>query len=453
MITKRSDRAFTIGCGSAYAHDRLGPAVALAESGRVEALAFDCLAERTLALAQLRKREDPRSGFDERLPEIVARLANYVANGLTVVGNFGAANIPAAVDIIEAGLIAGGAGGARVGVIEGDDVLDAIRSLDPTIVELGCTVRELGDTVVSANAYLGAEPIVDALGQGADWVVGGRIGDASLYVGPICAAMGWDLDDWSRVGTATLVGHILECSTQATGGYFADPPYRVVPELWRLGFPYAIVSDDDALITKLPGTGGAVTELTVAAQIAYEVHDPTAYLTPDVTANFAAVECTQTATDEVRVTGGAGAPATDLVKVLIGVDRGYHAVGEVSYAAAGCLERAELAAEILSHNIDDLGDDVEETRFDLIGVDALVGRNRGSASTSAPNEVRLRVSSRVRTRAAAEELTRDVERLLLHGPAGGGGSSRSVTPALSVYGVLIPKTYVSSRVTVVELTR
>ena len=449
MIAAAQDGTLAIGCGSAYSHDRVSPAIDLAASGAVDVLSFDCLAERTLALAQVRKREDPSSGYDERLPEFVARLAQHVANGVTVVGNFGAANIPAAVDVTLAGLREHGAGDAKVAVIEGDDVLDTIRTLDPTIEELGCSVGDLGDRVVSANAYLGAEPIARALREGANWVIGGRIGDASLYVGPICAALDWDLDDWDRVATATLVGHVLECSTQATGGYFADPPYRVVPELWRLGFPYAVVSDGSAVITKLPGTGGLVSELTVGAQIAYEVHDPTAYLTADVTANFANVECVELESDRVRVAGASGSPPSGFVKVMIGVDRGYLAVGEASYAAAGCLDRARLAAEIIEHNVAELGNDVEDVRYDLIGIDSLVGRTSGAASRSEPSEVRLRVAARVRTREAGEALTREVERLLLHGPAGGGGSTRSVTSALAVYGVLIPSTHVEPRVTLV----
>jgi hypothetical protein len=444
--------SFSIGCGSAYANDRIGPAIALAASGRVQALAFDCLAERTLALAQLRKRVDPTAGYDERLPQIVSELAQYVAGGLTVIGNFGAANVPAAVELTLKGLREHGAPSARVGMIEGDDVLAAVRVLDPVIEELDCTVSQLGDRVVSANAYLGAEPIVIALADGADWVIGGRIGDASLYVGPICAALGWDLTDCERVATATVVGHILECGTQCTGGYFADPPYRVVPELWRLGFPYAIVSDADAVITKLPGTGGLVNELTVSAQLAYEVHDPTAYVTPDVTANFAGVHCDQAGPDRVRVTGAHGTPASDLVKVMIGVERGYHAVGEVSYAGAGCVGRADLAADVIAHNVEDLGDEVEDVRYDKIGIDALVGSRSAAASSREPSEVRLRVSARTRTRAGAHALTLDVERLVVHGPAGGGGPTRSVTQALSVHGVLIPKHYVTPRVTVTDVS-
>jgi hypothetical protein len=439
-----------IGCGSGYASDRVAPAVDLAASGAVDVLSFDCLAERTLALAQLRRRENPATGYDERLPEIVNRLAEHVAGGLTIVGNFGAANVAGAVEVTLAGLSEKGIRGIKIAAIEGDDVLDAVRALDPTIEELGCSVSDLGDRVISANGYLGAEPVVEALRAGADWVIGGRIGDASLFVGPICAALDWDLGDWNRVASATLVGHILECSTQATGGYFADPPYRVVPKLDQLGFPYAIVSDGEAVITKLDGTGGLVSEHTVAAQVAYEVHDPTAYLTADVTANFAAVECVELEPDRVRVTGATGVPSTGLVKVLIGVDRGYRAVAEISYAAAGCVDRAKQAAEVVAHHIQYLLPEIDEIRYDLIGVNSLVGNESGAARTTEPGEVRLRVAARVHSRAVAEALAREVERLLLHGPAGGGGASRSITPAVSVFGILVPSELVNPRVTVIE---
>jgi hypothetical protein len=232
------------GCGSAYANDRLEPAAALADSGRVGYLGFDCLAERTMALAQLRRRADPAAGQDERIPALVPLLAGYLGRGGRVVGNFGAANPDAAVGDFRAGLRSLGLSGVRVGVIHGDDVLPAVRDADLALPELDTTVKALGDRVVSANAYVGAEPVVTCLDDDAQVVLGGRLADPSLFVGPICHERGWALDDWERVGQATLVGHMLECGVHSTGGNFEDPPWRVVPDPHRLGFPFAAVGAD-----------------------------------------------------------------------------------------------------------------------------------------------------------------------------------------------------------------
>ena len=256
----------------------------------------------------------------------------------------------------------------RVGVIFGDDVLALVRELDPKIPDLGVTAGQLGDDLLSANAYLGAAPIVECLEAGAQFVLGGRIADAALFGAPVMHHFGWDSKDWDRAAHATLVGHILECGTQSTGGYFADPPWREVPNLANLGNPYIEVNRDSGVVTKLPGTGGLVDRRTVALQVAYEVQDPRAYLTPDVTADFADVVCEEVGSDRVRFSGAHGRPAPETTKVMVAVDRGYRAVAEISYAASGCLERAQLAIEVLQNSLDHLASDLEEVRFDIVGV-------------------------------------------------------------------------------------
>ena len=436
-----------VGCGSGFALDKLGPAVDLAKSGRVEYLSFDALAERTLALAQTRKLADITTGHDPRIAAAVEALGGEVAGGLKVVGNFGGANVPRALQMTVDGFRALDLHGVKVAAIEGDDVLDLITELDVYLPELEATIGDLGDRVVSANCYLGAAPVVEALEAGASWVIGGRISDPSLFAAPICHAMGWDLDDFERVAHATLAGHILECSVQATGGYFADPPYRDVPDLHALGFPIAEVSESEMLITKLPGTGGVVNEYTVGLQVAYEVHDPAAYLTPDVVADFSAVTCTEVGPDEVRVSGAHAHGRPEQLKVLVGVAMGYRAVGEISYAAAGCVERARLAAKTVEATIDYLRPDLEEIRYDLVGVNALAGTGSPDGD---PAEVRLRVAARCESEDVAEALTQEVERLYVHGPAGGGGVTRSVVPAISVFAAYVDASDVHTAIEVVE---
>ncbi|MFE3598024.1 acyclic terpene utilization AtuA family protein [Streptomyces sp. NPDC059142] len=438
-----------IGCGSGFAMDRLQPALDLAASGRVDYLAFDSLAERTLAMAQVRKRADANAGYDVRLNDTVDALAPYVADGLKVVGSFGAANVEAAAQILVDRFQQAGHRGIKIAAITGDDVLEQVRKLDPLIEELGKRVSELGDSVVSANAYIGAREVVEALGEGAQWVVGGRLSDPSLYVGPIIHEMGWSMDDWDRVAHATLVGHILECSTHATGGFFADPPYREVPGIGRLPFPFAEVGDGSAVITKLNGTGGLLDERVVAAQVSYEVHDPAAYTNPDIVADFTQVTTEAVGPDRVRVQGARGNPRPATAKVLVGVDVGWKVVGEISYAAAGCLSRARVAEEIMADRIAELGDEILDSRQDIHGVNTLVG-DGFRPSDQEPVEVRVRTAARTRTREAAERLSLEVERLYLEGPAGGGGVVRRIEPALAVYPIQIDASQIHTAVRYLE---
>lgn len=442
-----SPDTITIGCGSAYAGDRLPPAFDLANSGLVDVLGFDALAERTLALAQLRRQANEADGYDPRLPGLVAGLVPALKGGLKVVGNFGAANVERGGAVVLQELARAGLRDVRVGVISGDDVLYLVRDLDPEIPDLGVTAGQLGDDLLSANAYLGAAPIVECLEAGAQFVLGGRIADAALFAAPVMHHFGWDSKDWDRVAHATLVGHVLECGTQSTGGYFADPPWREVPDLANLGNPYIEVGRDSAVVTKLPGTGGFVDRRTVGLQVAYEVQDPRAYLTPDVTADFADVVCEEVGTDRVRLSGAHGRAAPETAKVMVAVDRGYRAVAEIGYAAAGCLERAQLAIEVLQNSLDHLVSDLEEVRFDIVGVNALVGA--GYATSGYPAEVRVRAAARTRSRSVAEEFTYAVERLYVHGPAGGGGATRTVVPALSVYPTYVPAELVVPSIEVV----
>ncbi len=441
-------KSVTVGCGSGFALDRIQPAVDLAASGLVEYLSFDALAERTLALAHVRRLADSTAGHDPRTVRTVDSLAPYVAeNGVKVVGSFGGANVARALSETVDRFRAAGISGVRVAAIEGDDVLDLVRKRDPLVPGLGMKVSELGEKLVSANCYLGARPVVEALEGGAQWVIGGRISDASLFVGPICHAMGWDLDDFQKVADATLAGHILECSVQATGGYFADPPYREVDGLESLGFPIAEVDETGVEISKLPGAGGLVNEYTVGLQIAYEVHDPANYMTPDVIADFTAVELTEAGPNRVRATGARGSSRPQRFKVLLGVASGYRAIGEISYAGRGCADRAKLAAESFKRTISDLESEIAEIRYDLIGMNALVGDEPDQAE---PREVRLRVAARCESLEISEAVTQEVERLYIHGPAGGGGVTRSVTPAIYVYPIELDAELISTTVETVE---
>jgi hypothetical protein len=435
----------TIGCGSAYANDRLEPAAALADSGLVGYLGFDCLAERTMALAQVRRLCDPATGQDERIGRLVPLLGDYLRRGRRVVGNFGAANPDAAAADFAAALKADGLTGVRIGVIHGDEVGELVRRLDVELPELDTTAAALGERLVCANAYIGAEPIVDCLQRDAQIVLGGRLADPSLFVGPICHELGWALDDWNLVGQATLVGHMLECGVHSTGGNFEDPPYRTVPDPHRLGFPMAEMHADHAVITKLTGTGGAVDVRTAKTQIYYEIHDPARYLTPDVTADFGDVLIEQAGPDRVRLSGARGTARPDTLKVLVGVDLGWKAVGEISYGGPGCVQRARRAEEIVRRRLEPFAAQIDDLRIDLQGVDSLFGDRMPGGY---PAEVRLRLAARSPSRQVAQAALDEIE-YLYFGPAGGGGVSTSVVPALAVTPALVPRELVPVETSVV----
>ncbi|GAA3759328.1 DUF1446 domain-containing protein [Plantactinospora mayteni] len=436
----------SIGSGSAYANDRLAPAVAMADSGRVSVMGFDCLAERTMALAQIRRRQDPSAGQDERIGALVPLLRGYLSRGGKVVGNFGAANPDAAYEEFAARLRKVGLLGVRIGVIRGDDVHDLVTRLDCALPELGTTVGALGDRIVSANAYIGAAPIVDCLREDAQIVLGGRLADPSLFVGPICHELGWDLTDWDRVGHATMVGHLLECGVHSTGGNFEDPPYRLVPDPHNLGYPLADVDDGSVVVTKLPGTGGAVDELTMKTQLYYEIHDPARYLTPDVTADFTGVTIEDLGDNRVRLSGARGREWPSHLKVLVGVDQGWKAVGEMSYGGPGCADRARRAEEIVRARLDAFGSDIDDLRVDLQGVGSLFGDRLVGGE---PTEVRLRLAVRTPNLEAARAAVHEVE-LLYFGPAGGGGATGSVVPALGVTPAYVPREQVRLETEVLE---
>jgi hypothetical protein len=438
-----------IGCGAGYAGDRIEPAVELAEEGRLDYLVFECLAERTIALAQLRKAQDPAAGYDPLLVERMrAVLPACASNGVTVITNMGAANPIAAAAVVRGVARELGLAGLPVAAVTGDDVLDAIARDGGTIAETGEPVESLGEALVSANAYIGADPIVEALAAGARVVVTGRAADPSLFVAPLRHAFGWAADAWELVGRGTAVGHLLECAGQVTGGYFADPGRTDVAGLARLGFPLAeVAADGRATIAKVAGSGGAVTIATCTEQLLYEIGDPAAYVTPDVVADFSGVRLAADGVNRVRVTGATGRPAPSTLKVALGYRDGFIGEGQISYAGANAAGRARLAGAIVEERLRLIGVRPDAVRRDLIGIDALHGEQRSRAHPE-PYEVRLRVAARTRTRAEADRIGREVEALYTNGPYGGGGATASTRDVLAIASTYLPRARVACRAVV-----
>ena len=309
-----------LGAGAGYSGDRIEPAVELAEKGDIQYLVFECLAERTIALAQAAKLKDPALGYDPLLEaRIKAVLAPCRARGIRIITNMGAANPVAAAEKTVEIARAMGLNGLKIAAVTGDDVFEHMRKGDFAIDDSAEPVSSLGDRLVCANAYLGAKPIVEALASGADVVITGRVSDPALFLAPQIHELGWAMDDWTRLGRGIAVGHLLECAAQVTGGYFADPGYKDVPDIARVGFPIAEVAEDgSAVITKVPGSGGMVTRATCTEQLLYEIHDPTRYYQPDVVADFSKVTLTVDGHDRIRVAGASGTPKTGTLKVTVG---------------------------------------------------------------------------------------------------------------------------------------
>ena len=442
-----------IGCAAGFSGDRTdaaGPVVdALLAAGGPAFLIFETLAERTLALAQLARRANPDAGYEPLLDDMLRPvLARCLQGGIRIVSNFGAAHPEAAARRIHALAAELGLPAPRIAVVQGDD-LSAPHQRPLLEQALGSALQGLD--VVSANAYLGAEAIADALLAGADIVVCGRVADPSLAVGPALAHFGWARDDWTRIARATMAGHLLECGTQVTGGYYADPGYKDVPGLATLGYPIAeIDADGHCTITKPAGTGGRIDAHTVKEQLLYEVHDPAAYLTPDVVADITEAEVTELAPDRVRLSGVRGHARPAGLKVNVCHATGWLAEGEISYAGARAEGRARLAAQVLRERLAGLG----PLRADLIGVASVFADDGGQWLADQPagdaQDVRLRVALNHTDKPSAERLGREVTALYTCGPAGGGGVRTALRQRLGTVSCTVPREQVPASFRFIE---
>nr|WP_314483004.1 acyclic terpene utilization AtuA family protein [uncultured Pseudomonas sp.] len=453
-------KTIRIGAGAGYSGDRIEPAVELAQRGELDYLVFECLAERTIALAQQARLLDPAAGFDPLLGERMRRVLPYVGRGaggtrrrLRIVTNMGAANPLGAAREIRRIAAELGLGHIKVAALTGDDVLATLRQRPEQTLDNGASLGGLGERLISANAYLGAEGIVQALQADADVVVTGRVADPSLFLGPQLFEFGWRPDDWTLLGRGTLVGHLLECAGQISGGYFADPGVKDVPDLDRLGFPLAEIDAlGNAVIGKVAGSGGRIDTATCTEQLLYEVHDPAAYLTPDVTADFSQVTFDAIAQDQVRVQGAHGHERPQALKVSVGFLDGWIGEGQMSYGGPGAVARGRLAEEIVRKRLQLTGVACDDIRSELIGVSALHGNALGQRAEGEPWEVRLRVAARCANKDDALRIGNEVESLYTNGPYGGGGASKSMRQVVAVASLLLPREAVTLQLHLEDMT-
>jgi hypothetical protein len=433
-----------IGSGAGYSGDRIDPAVELAEKGSISYLVFECLAERTIALAQKARILDPSAGFDPLLEErMEAVLPQCVKNRIRIISNMGAANPQAAAEKTCAIARRLGHRGMRIAAVTGDDVLSVLKSGETALESAEGTLPD-SRKWVSANAYLGALPIVEALNQGADIILTGRVADPALFLAPLIHEFRWPFEDWNTLGQGTVIGHLLECAGQLTGGYFADPGFKDVPGLAHLGFPIAEVSTDGAAVfTKVEGSGGVINRATCTEQLLYEIQDPTAYFTPDVIADFSDVTIEELGPDRVRVSGGKGRSRPAMLKTSIGYYDGFIGEGQISYAGPNALRRAELARDIILERLASAG--FSELRTDFIGIDSIHG-SQLSPAAQAPYEVRFRAAARAPSQRTASLVAREVEALYTNGPAGGGGVFGSTREIIAIASALVPRNCASHEI-------
>lgn len=449
-------RSVRLGSGSAYWGDLMEPAVELAESGALDYLCFDHLAELTLSILQRQRAKNPQRGYiADIIPWMEAILPIARANGTRLITNAGGANPAAAGEQVIRIARERGLAGTRVAVVTGDDVHATMLRLNDegvTFANMDTGEQDLGrirDRIVAANAYIGAEGIIDGLARDAHVVVTGRASDNALYVGPMMHEFGWTFDDIELMGAAVTIGHILECAALANGSL--SNFWREGRPLSRVGFPFADITEDgEAVVSKLDGTGGLVTELTIKEQLLYEIHDPKRYLMPDATADFTAPHVQQLGPDRVKVTGMTGTPRPDHLKVCIGFEDGWIGEGVAMFSWPEAHDKARAGEEIVRDRLGMLGVEPREIVFEYLGVNTLHGPTAPEPSGEL-NEVGLRVAAHCDTLAEAEVVRREILHLWTLGGVGSAilppGRPRPVT---SLWPTLIPRDAVEINVDVLE---
>jgi len=447
-----------IGCGAGFAGDRSDAALPVIEALSTydcpRFLIYEVLAERTLAIAQKLKLSDPAKGYSPWLEKyLVAALPLCLENNIRIVANFGSANASAAAHRIQQLVIESSDQAnhlPKVAYVEGDDLLAHMDVA--AVAKLPCIEGTTIDNspVVAANAYLGASSLLGAIKSDADVIVVGRTTDTALVLAPLIHTLNISSHDYDLLAAGILAGHLIECGSQVSGGYFADPPLKPVNNLANTGFPVLEFSANGGIVvTKPDNTGGVVNRSTVVEQLLYEIHDPSAYLTPDVILDLTGVTVTEDSPNRVSVSGARGRKPTDTLKATVSLDSGWLGEAEITYAGNNALARAELAATIVSDRLMQHGVE-EEIRIDLIGASSVFDNNssaqRRSYPPAADGEYRLRAAVRSRHRHVAEMLTDEVLALYCCGPAGGGGARHCVTPSLTTASILIDREVVESRV-------
>ncbi len=462
--------------GQGFWGDLLTAPIDQVRKGPIDYLMLDYLAEVTMSILQKQRNRNPEAGYARDFVELMREiLPDCVEKNIKVLSNAGGVNVNGCANSIanvarELGL----QGKVKIGVITGDDVLDKLDGWLADGVEInsmddGTPLSAIRDKVQSANVYIGAAPLVEALDKGANIVVGGRLTDTGLTLAPLMHEFGWTFDNWDLVSAGTIAGHIIECGGQVSGGN-CQYDWQNIPDMANIGFPIVEVSPDgEFIVTKHEGTGGRVNVPSVTEQLLYEMGDPKAYITPDVVADFSSINLEDAGENKVRVFGIKGNAKTDFYKVSIAYSDGFKSVGTLVYAWPDAYEKAKAADRILRERLDNLGLKFDLILTEFVGVNAthghlatdsppwLGGVDAASADgvVASPEypEVQFRIAVRGQTRADVERFTKEIAPLILTGPpavTGFAGGRPKVEEIMAYFPALIPKSLIETKVDIVE---
>jgi hypothetical protein len=445
--------------GQGFWGDSLEAPVEQVRRGPIDYLTLDYLAEVTMSILQKQRSRDPKTGYARDFVDMIARvLPDLKERRIRVIANAGGVNPTACKDAV---LDVAKRQGIQVKIatVAGDDIMDQLdkflaRGIELKNMDTGEPLAAVRANVQSANVYFGAWPVVDALSQGAEIVITGRVTDTGLALAPMIHEFGWKADDWNRLSAGTIAGHTIECGAQCTGGN-CQVDWETIPHLEDIGYPIVEAEPDGTFcLTKHAGTGGRVTVASVKEQLLYEMGDPREYITPDCVADFTTIHLDQAGPDRVRFSGIRGRAATEFYKVSISYSAGFKAIGSMVYAWPDAYKKARAADRILRQRLDRLGLRFDEVRTEFLGANACHGIAAAEPSPEIAAqlaEVVLRIGVRSENRAAVERFTKELAPLALNGPpvvTGLGGGRPRVEEIVAYWPALIPKREVTPEVTV-----
>lgn len=433
-----------IASGAGYAGDRIEPAIDVMKNGNIDYIAFECLAERTIAIAQAEKLKNPDKGYNNLLEDRFNEILPICKEkNIKIITNMGAANPIAAIKKIKEIALNKNIKGLKLAAVIGDDISDKLdKYKENKILEFDKKVFDISESIVSANVYLGAEGIVEALENKADIIVTGRCSDPSLFLAPLMYEFGWNKNDKDMMAKGIMIGHLLECGAQVSGGYYSMPTRDEVEDLWNVGFPIAEVSENgDVIITKTNTTSGKVTTDTCKEQLIYEIHNPKEYMTPDGIANFTTISLKEIEKNKVFLTGATGKEKPATLKVSMGYKDCFIAEAAISYGGSLAFEKAKEAKKVIEKRLEARKISFEEIRFDFIGFNSLYENSISNKirKSNDYSEVRLRVAARTKTRDLAKKIVDEVETLYTNGPSGGGGVSKAIEEVVSICSIFVPR--------------
>lgn len=438
--------------GQGFWGDWLEAPVRLVEQGPIDYLALDYLAEITMSIVQKQKLADPKLGYARDFPPLIGRIAKQIqAKGIKVVANAGGVNPVACAHEVRRL-----APGLKVAVVLGDDLYDRVATLlaaghEMKNMDTGEPLSTISNSILSANAYIGAFPVAEALTTGSDVVIAGRCTDTALALAPMIHAYGWKPDQYDLLAAGTIAGHIIECGAQCTGGN-CQVDWQTIPDFANIGYPIVEAEPDGTfVVTKHEGTGGRVNSDVVKEQLLYELGDPKNYITPDCVADFTTIQLKDAGPDRVRISGIRGGPRPAMLKVSISYEWGYKSIGTLVYSWPQALEKAQAADRIVRERLQNLGLHIDEIYTEYFGVNACHGP--AAPSVPDPAEVQVRIGVRGKDKKAIDRFTRELIPLVLNGPPTGTGFGDGRPPVREVvayWPALISRDEVKTRVEVVE---